>query len=224
MGGKGGGGTDWQTVAGTNAYNAASQGQSWDAIAANQPKYLEASRMGYDKWMEEQAAGSQYEMMMASMMKGMGGGGESGGGEDPYAAAREEARISDLTGKRDAFIGGYFDAANQASNYVTEKISGEKANAALMGVDYTMNDELKNERISNYFSTLWSEGNQQEMEGSFGEIGSGGFEQTIWRGEGVESGPTGEVGEEKAGGAIKAKKKNLMDDEDALGNSTALGA
>ncbi len=110
---------------------------------------------------------------------------------------------------------------------MSEKIASEKANAAMMGVDYNMTDDIKNERISNYFSTLWSEGNQQELEGSFGEVGSGGFEQTMWRGEGTESGPDGSVGDQQAGGGIVAKapgKKTLIDEENQLGASSILGA
>ena len=223
--------TDWQTVAGTNAYNAAAQGQSLDMINAAQPDYADASAQGYNMYMEEQASANAWEDMMAMFYASMApSGGGSSSGDDAYADAQakadeaaETARIADLTGKRDAYIGNYFDAANNATSYVTEKIAGEKANAAMMGVDYSMTDELKNERISNYFSTIWSEGNQAEMEGSFGEIGSGGFEQSIWRGEGVEAGPEGTVGEEQAGGAIRPRNQTLLDEEGQLSTATALG-
>ena len=140
-------------------------------------------------------------------------------------AAAEEARLSGLRDKRDSMIGGYFDAANSATSYVSEKLASEKSNAAMMGVDYNMSDDIKNERISNYFGSIWSEGNQAELEGSFNEVGAGDFEQTLWRGEGVEAGPAGSVGEEQAGGGIKAKaKKTLIDDENTLGVQSILGA
>jgi len=176
--------------------------------AHNEKVAMENMKMMFSQGQESQA--NAYAQMQAAQ-----------------AEAMEEARIAGLTSKRDAMIGGYFDAANSATTYVSEKIAQEKANAALMGVDYSMTDELKNERISNYFSSLWSEGNQSELEASFGEIGAGDFEQTIWRGKGVEAEAPGSVGEQKAGGSItpKSAKKTLIDDEAALGaNTSILGA
>ncbi len=230
-GGKGGGGTDYNMAAGTNAYNAASRGASLESIIATGPEYTDAMTQGYNKWADEQA----YNMMMMQMLEGMAGAGEEqqeayasqlASQQEAQAAAAEEARIGQLTSSRDNLITGYFNAANAATSYVTEKISGEKANAAVMGVDYSMNDGLKGERIANYFSSIWSEGDQQALDTSFGEIGSGGFQQSVYRGSGVEEGPKGEVGEEKSGGGItpKAVKNTLIDDSDALGTAAILGA
>ena len=194
--------------------------------------YLEA---GYNA----AKSAKEQETAMMRMMESMMGGSESSSSSssssqaDLYASQQaesdrraDEARIAGLTNTRDGYITNYFDAANAATSYVSEKISGEKANAALMGVDYNMTDEIKGDRIANYFGTLWSEGSQQQLEGSFGEIGSGGFEQTVWRGEGVEAGPGGGLGEQKSGGGItpRSKANTLVDDENQLGAPSILGA
>ncbi len=228
--GKGGGTSNDNQVAGQNAYNAAQRGATLDSINANQPNYGAANQAGYDKYSSERQQQQQMETFMGGMHAP-----SSNSGYDAQAAAqaqaaeaaraREAARIADLTNKRDARISGYFEAANAASSFVTEKIAGEKANAALMGVDYNMTDELKGERISNYFSSLWSEGDQQGLTSSFGEIGTGGFSQSVFRGEGTETGPEGAVGDENEGGGIKPRAKStLIDEENTLGAATALGA
>ena len=173
---------------------------------------------GYMQAHNEKVQGEHFKNMMADMAAG------NANAASAYAAqqqaqeeAMEEARLGGLRNKRDAMISGYMDAANDATSFVTDKIAGEKSNAAMMGVNYNMSDEIKNERISNYFSSIWSEGNQADLEGSFAEVGAGGFEQSLWRGEGTEAGPAGSVGDQKAGGGITARpKKTLIDEEKQL--------
>jgi len=230
-GGGGDGGAAEQQIAYRQGQEVKSRYARGDGIDAEMggldPKYHEAFQAGYWDAHAKKVEGEQMKMMFEQMMQGQQAQANAYSAQLAQAAqAQEEARLSGLRGKRDNMISGYFEAANSATSYVTDKIAGERANAALMGVDYNMSDELKGERISNYFSTLWSEGNQQELEGSFGEVGAGGFEQTMWRGEGTESGPAGSVGDQKAGGGIRAKaKKTILTEEDnQLGASSILGA
>lgn len=228
MGGGKGGGTDYNMVAGQQGYE--QYGSGAPRVQAGE-EYYDPYMQGWDMAAGEAADAKRMNDIFASMMRGNAESASafaSAQSSQAAAAAQaaEEARLGGLRSKRDSMIGGYFDAANQATSFVTDKIAGEKANAALMSVDYNMSDDIKGERISNYFSTLWSEGNQAELEGSFSEVGAGDFEQTLWRGEGTESGPAGSVGEQKAGGGITAKPtKTLIDDEDnQLGASSILGA
>lgn len=190
---------------------------------------LDPNMEGYDQiyggYMErhnERVQEEKFKIMMENMMFG-----QQQQAYDYAAAQREaaeEARRQAGLAKRDAFASNYMDAANEATSFVNEKIAAEKANAALMGVDYVMTDEIKNERISNYFGSIWSEGQQQELDAAIGEWGTPeGFEQTIFRGGGVEAGPEGSVGQQKAGGGIAPKKKTLIDEEETLGTASVLG-
>lgn len=228
-GGAKGGGQNWDQVAGTNAYNAAKGGQSIDMINANQPEYAAANQAGWDAWQSEQ----QQNAMFESMMSGFGGGesaptGPSYEQQEADRIRREGDRIRrEGESKRDGFISDYFTAANEATAFVTDKIAKEQANAAMMGVDYTMNDDLKAERIANYFSNLWSSESQSNLEKYTGEFGASGFTQNIFRGEGTESGPTkGKIGTEQNGtGGGTPNKSTLLtnDDENLLGSDIALG-
>ncbi len=199
-------------------------------VDPNHPQY-EYVMAGYMDAHNAKVENEKIKLMYENMMEGFASQNNNTDYADAMAsqqAAADEAanaaRLGGLRSTRDQHISNYFSAANDATNYVSEKIASEKANAALMGVDYNMSDEIKGERISNYFSTLWSEGNQAELEGSFGEVGAGGFEQTMWRGAGNETGPAeGSVGEEKTGGSIKPKP-TLIDEENTLGSTSILGA
>jgi len=65
MGSGKGGKTDWQMVAGQNAYNAASQGQSLDDILASAPEYAGAMTQGYNMWKADKAQQDMFMNMFA---------------------------------------------------------------------------------------------------------------------------------------------------------------
>jgi len=297
MGSTGEASTDWNQVAGQNAYTAASQGQSMDMINASQPEYAEANQAGYDAWASENA---QYEMF-AGMMESMMGGSEEqetqeeyyarlwneggnssttssfdtvstqlgslgdnqvftlGYGDDAYEYdggmwqwgddGWEEATqywqvadtsaedwnwdtamgylsdgtsISDAVATRNSNISAYQDALSSSTSYVNSQISEEKANAALMGVDYSMSDETKATRISDYLANLWSDSDQSNLDSSIASYGSGGFTQSVFRGAGTDTGDnSGQIEQENAGGGI-IKKSTLMDEENTLGAGTSI--
>lgn len=228
MGGKGSD-SNLQQTAGTNAYNAARQGQTLAQINANQPEYGAANAAGFNRYAQEVQQASMFEQMLA----GFGGGNEQGGPsyeqqrQDQLADREkraEEARIAEGTRKRDDYIKRYFDAANEATQAITEKIAAEKANAATLGVNYTMTDELKSERIADYFSNLWSEGDQSSLEKLTGEFGGSNFEQVVFRGKGKEA--KADTGTEGAKNAVSGKTggggKSTTEEDDLLGASGLL--
>ena len=98
---------------------------------------------------------------------------------------REEDRITFGENQRDSYYNDYLSAANSATDYVNSTIASEQANADLLGIEYSITEEGKQERINNYFSSLWTEGDQSEIEKLFAEFGEvenfGGF--TVTRGE-----------------------------------------
>jgi len=91
---------------------------------------------------------------------------------EDYEAAQAEAERNAGIAERDAMYSGYLDAANTAADYVTSEIASEQANARLLGIDYQMNDELKNQRVSDYFASVWGEGDQTQLEGLFDKWGT----------------------------------------------------
>jgi len=186
---------DYGLQAGSNAYNAASQGQDWGTIVSNSQGYESQARAGFDKYQSEQQESSMYEQMFMSMM----GGGETSGTSaetqqaryeeqrqaqqtsyDESLAARqaeydrkaEEARMTQGYNDRDSAYSSYLDAAGTATDYITGEISGERSNAALLGIDYNITDEQKSTRINDYFATLWGGGQQSGMENLFSEFGN----------------------------------------------------
>jgi len=130
--------------------------------------------------------------------------------------------ISEVVGERNNLISGYLDALGSATDSVNSRVSEERANAALMGVDYEISDESKSERISNQLADIWTESNQTALDTAVSSFGSGGFTQSIYRGTADEAGSQGYVGEEQGGTSISAKP-TLMDAEDQLGGGSILG-
>ncbi len=94
---------------------------------------------------------------------------------------------------RDRLYADYMDAASTATDYINSQIAQERANAALLGVDYQIDDAQKQKRISDYFSTLWGEGQQSQLESLMDKVGAPqGFEGfLITRGDGSTSSSTG---------------------------------
>ena len=107
------------------------------------------------------------------------------------------------------------------------EIADEMAQAKLSGVDYDITDEQKQQRINNYFATIWGEGDQSRLESLIGEWGNPeGFEGfTVTRGD-PSAYSTGTTGKEKTVAATKPIKPTILSgDEDTLlgGGATVLG-
>ena len=132
----------------------------------------------------------------------------------------EKNRITEGENKRDRLYSEYLDAADAATNYINEQIVQEESNAALRGVEYLMDDEIKSTRISNYFSTIWSASDQTALESAFSEFGNPeGFEDYIvTRGEEVSESADGgdDVVEStsQGAGAGSSSEASLLDEED----------
>lgn len=130
--------------------------------------------------------------------------------------------ISEVVGERNSIISGYQDALGAATELVNSNVSSERANAALMGVEYDLSDESKAARISDQLANVWTDSNQAALDSAISNFGSGGFTQEIFRGTGTGEGASGAVGEEQGGTSIVAKP-TLIDQEDQLGTGSILG-
>jgi len=150
---------------------------------------------------------------------------------EDYAAQLEGRRQADLKtqgeNNRDNLYADYMTAAGSATDYINNEITNERANARLMGVDYKLTDTGKADRISNYFASIWGEGDQTKLEGLFSKWGKpkGFTDFAITRGDGAAyAKPAAKdttVGVTK-GGPIPSTLATLSQ-EDVLGGSSILG-
>lgn len=183
-----------------------------DAAAA----YEAQQASSYDMWgaLEGMMAGmsENYAIMMASQ-------------QEAYAKAQEEAARNQGLNDTQTAYSSYLDAASTATDYINSQIKSEQSNAALLGIDYNITDADKASRINNYFSTLWGEGDQQNLEQlvtKWGEpTGFAGY--TVTRGDGGStntqtssaSGTVATTSGIKPGGGIS---KSIMDEESETSN------
>jgi len=74
--------------------------------------------------------------------------------------------------KRDSMYSSYMDAVSLATDYVNAQIADEIARANLMGVKYDITDEGKQNRLQDYFASIWGEGEQQELQALIDQWGA----------------------------------------------------
>lgn len=85
--------------------------------------------------------------------------------------SKENKKNSDIS-RRNTLFSGYMTAAESAVDYINNQINEERANAALLGVDYQLTDELKQQRINKYFDTLWGAGDELELDNLIKKYGN----------------------------------------------------
>ena len=151
-----------------------------------------------------------------------------GGSADDYEAKLEAQRLKDLRtageNDRDNLYSDYMSAAGSATDFINTQITQERANAALLGIDYDLTDEQKNTRISDYFASIWGEGDQSRLEGLFDKWGNPeGFEKfSIIRGDG--SAVDGEENKSEIINTTTGTRPTLAEnEEEVLGGLSILG-
>lgn len=85
--------------------------------------------------------------------------------EDWNTAIKGENARDDLFAQRTT-------AATQATDLVTEAIGREASNAALLGIDYGITDESKQQRINDQFANLWTDEQQNDLTGLMDKWGT----------------------------------------------------
>jgi hypothetical protein len=137
----------------------------------------------------------------------------------------QQERMAGIS-SRDQLYGEYLDAAESATNYVNAEIERERQNAALLGIEYSMTDEQKKERIDNYFASIWGEGSQAQLQGLFDRWGAPqGFSGwTVARGANPETEikPEGGLGQ-TISTSTGIRPKQTQDEDSLGGTSTLLG-
>ena len=142
--------------------------------------------------------------------------------EDMMAEQRKAQGIQE----RDTLYADYLSAADTATSYIASQIETEQSNANLLGIDYSITDEQRNERINNYFASICGAGEDERLKALMGEYGNpeGYKDLGILRGDASKV-PGGIKGSEKTVGTSKGLKPTIAteDDQAILGAATVLG-
>ena len=152
-------------------------------------------------------------------------GGQQADYQAQLAAQEAERLKTQGLNDRDALYSDYISAASSATDYINAQVGDERSNAALLGIDYNITDTQKSDRISNYFASIWGEGDQSRLEGLFDKWGNPeGFEEfAISRGT---ASTEGAAGKEKVKGKTKGTKPTLVEEAastDKLDTRSILG-
>jgi len=133
--------------------------------------------------------------------------------------------IADASNDRNKAISEYATALGSATDFVNENVNAERSNAALMGVEYNITQEVKDDRVGNALKDFgWDAAKQEGLQGLLGKWGQGDFEQKIFIGEGTEAGSTDSTGQPIGTGGGTKPGTYLTEEEDTLGVSSLLGA
>jgi hypothetical protein len=142
-----------------------------------------------------------------------------------YEARIEAQRVAQGKADTDAAYGGYLDAAGSAADFVNSEIDQESQNARLIGVKYEMTDDNRNARINDYFSTVWGEGDQSNLESLMGQFGNPkGFEGfTVERGTGGRYGNKDKEGGGDQVSTSKGIRPNIpLEEDEGLGAASSV--
>ncbi len=80
------------------------------------------------------------------------------------------------------------------NDFVNNQIESERSNAALLGIDFNIDDEIKATRINDYFGTLYNQGDYDTLQNLNTEFGDpeNPLEFLITRGAAVDTAADGE--------------------------------
>jgi len=239
MGGKGGSSGPSIDQINQQAYAAGASGQKWNDITGQIP-YGHDSAL--QSWLSGQKSVQQvhtphfggFEMPHMAMphipsAQDSGVDFDAQMKQQQEALRQQEAERQRIAGQnqRDQLYAAYMDAAGSSTDYINSQINQEIANAKLLGIDYQMDDEIKTKRISDYFASVWGEGEQGQLEALMKQWGNpAGFKGfTITRGDASKvKGQAG--GEEQVSAGVGQKPKILLQDEEEQllgGAQTLLG-
>jgi len=106
-----------------------------------------------------------FAQMMEMFASGSGAHSPHSPSGPDQAAVDQQAADDFITGQNDlkSLYGDYINASETATKYINNQINSERSNSALLGIDYSITDEDKSSRISNYFSEIWSEDNATKL-------------------------------------------------------------
>jgi hypothetical protein len=145
------------------------------------------------------------------------------------ADAQAKAEKTDGENQIRSLYSNKFAAADKATADVNKQVADEMAHAKTVGLDYSIDDTGKQQRINNTFADYWSEGDEQSLTALQGKYGNAGMNWTlpIVRGVSTADAAKQKTAGDSAGSSL-TKAKGLgatsTTDEDPLGSNQFLGA
>ena len=127
---------------------------------------------GYNDYINSQNTRSSTEELMSGMSEMFAPMEFPEIPEVDYDKIIKEQQDTANISRRDTLFSGYMTAAESAVDYINQQIMEERSNAALLGIDYQLTDELKQQRINKYFDTLWGAGDELELDNLIKEYGN----------------------------------------------------
>ncbi len=160
----------------------------------------------------------------AAMMSMMAGGAHTPSGPDYEAQRLQQLEDQGIKDRDDLYL-DYMTAAGSATDYVNTQIESERSNAQLLGIDFNLTDEDKSTRISDYFATIWGEGEQTRLEDLFAKWGNpeGFTDWTVKRGSGTVSEASDTSGTTSAKTYKSGGSTTSLLDEEPTAATTILG-
>jgi len=149
------------------------------------------------------------------------------GKEGDVFASIEGARAEQTAGTSavNEAYGTYQGAGRRATSEVDQAISREQSNAALIGVEYSTSDEIRQGRISDQFAQYWNPEDQSRLDTLVGKFGYGDIDPsenpqyTIGdAGQATPTDPSGTTLTTSVGGGVtptpSGRVTSLLDEED----------
>ena len=215
-------------------YNAQGQAVGKAERDAWNSRLAKSGRSSQEEYQYQLAKQAQDRQMAMFSMFEMGGSGlhtpSFGPSEEEVEADRVTKGINDLNSAYDVYLG----ASQDAASLVNKQISSERSNANLLGLDFSVTDESKTQRISDAFANTFTSkqfADLTKLNEDFGQSrldqgeGLDAFEFLVQRGA-----ATGDTAEDKKttgsfdkSGASATTSLSLLDDDPTRAFS-ALGA
>ena len=153
------------------AGQAAAQAGEAPITNTNHPEYSYWMQ-GYNNYIDSQNTQSSTEELISGMSEMFAPMEFPEIPEVDYDAIIKEQRDTANTSRRDTLFSGYMTAAESAVDYINQQINEERSNAALLGIDYQLTDEMKQQRINKYFDSLWGAGDELELDNLIKDYGN----------------------------------------------------
>ena len=181
----------------------------WAQAAADQQKQQQIMGMFSGAGMDMAKSMEQQQAMYAQQQRDQ---------QAEYDRRMEEQRLAAGRAKRDELYSGYMSAAGSATDFINSEINKERSNAALLGIDYNIDDNIKSQRISDYFASIWGEGDQASLETHMKDFGAPeGFTGFALKRGNAENyvRPGGDETLAGASKGIPANRTSLVDEDEA---------
>lgn len=153
------------------AGQAAAQAGEAPITNTNHPEYSYWIQ-GYNDYNKQQSTSGGITEMMSGMSEMFAPMEFPEIPEVDYDKIIKEQRDTANTSRRDTLFSGYMTAAESAVDYINNQINEERSNAALLGIDYQLTDEMKQQRINKYFDSLWGAGDELELDNLIKDYGN----------------------------------------------------